>query len=446
MVMLSAAEHLCLTWMIRETVHAGWSQDFSLGKLTDAPTDEGPVVDGDAVAHAYQATFAAIPNEPTQADAAIAEKRAMALMVAMGKDLARYRRLPVVAANAIRLDGIRLFADLSAAPVRLEWLRLLAARTNMTLADGESSLKWLYGLARLAPLLAHATIATLPTQMGSEVAWRAAVAKVRPDGTIDAADRAALAAAAAGAGAAAAAAAPPVRGANQYDAAKRPNDYSAAFVARLLVAFTQADVDGSIAAVPPVAGTINVAGSGAAKVNLINDLATVLQEMHTYTAEQLVAQARRALPPPPTCVGGIAVAGTTPADAERRAGVSLDRPPQGRPRRASSGSSYLQGISRRRPTVRRRRGHRCHTRARRREHGSPPSPETTTCPTTRLPLRLTRYTIELTATWPLAEVRQHMCSRLGPFRREEPNADRPAWWTSQSESPSHRPVRTSSPY
>ena len=47
-VRLSAAEHLCLTWMIRETVHAGWSQDFSLGKLTDALTDEGPVVDGDA--------------------------------------------------------------------------------------------------------------------------------------------------------------------------------------------------------------------------------------------------------------------------------------------------------------------------------------------------------------------------------------------------------------
>ena len=51
MVQLSAAEHLCLTWMIRETVHAGWSQDFSLGKLTDAFTDAGPVVDGDAVAH-----------------------------------------------------------------------------------------------------------------------------------------------------------------------------------------------------------------------------------------------------------------------------------------------------------------------------------------------------------------------------------------------------------
>ena len=239
---LSAAEHLGLTWMIRETVHSGWSQGFSLGKLTDALTDEGPVVSGGAVAHAHGAAFAAIPNEPTQADAAIAEKRAMALMVAMGKDLTRFRRLPVVAADAIQLDGIRLFADLSAAPVRLEWLRLLAARTNMALADGESSLKWRYGLARLAPLLAHATIATLPGQMGSEVAWRAAVAKVRPDGTIDAAERAALAAASAGAGAAAAAAAPPVRGANQYDATKRPNDYSAAFVARRLVAFTQADV------------------------------------------------------------------------------------------------------------------------------------------------------------------------------------------------------------
>ena len=57
-------------------------------------------------------------------------------------------------------------------------------------------------------------------------------------------------------------------------------------------------------------------------------------------------------------------------------------------------------------------------------NGSPPSPETTTCPTTRLPLRLTRYTTELTAIWPLAEVRQHMCSRLDPFSREEPNAER----------------------
>ena len=59
-------------------------------------------------------------------------------------------------------------------------------------------------------LLAHATIAPLSTQMGSEVAWRAAVAKVRPGGTIDAADRAALTAAAAGAAAAAAATAPPI--------------------------------------------------------------------------------------------------------------------------------------------------------------------------------------------------------------------------------------------
>ena len=299
MGLLSAAEHLGLTWMIRETVHAGWTQDYSLDKLTDALIDEGPVLDGDAVAHSNQAAFAAIPNESLQDDAAVAEVRAMTLMVALGKDLTRFRRLPVVAADAIRLEGIRVFADLSAAPVRLEWLRLLAARMNVTLTDGESSLKWLYQLTRLAPLLSHATVATLSTQMGSEVAWRAAVATVRQDGTIDAADRAALAAAAAGAGAAAAAAVRPVRGADQYEAAKRPTDYSTAFVARLLVNYTQADVDGSVAAIPPVVGTINVEGSAAAKVILIDDLATVLQEMHSYTADQLLAQAaiRRA------CVG-----------------------------------------------------------------------------------------------------------------------------------------------
>ena len=299
LVRLQAAEHLALTWMVRETGHAGWSQDHSLGKLTDALTEEGPVIDGDTIAHANRDAFAAIPHESAQVDAAVWEVRAMALTVAMGKDLRRFRRLPVVAADAIRLDGIRLFADLSPAPVRLEWLRLLAARTGLTLTDGESSLKWLHGLTRLAPLIAHATIAALSTQMGSEVAWRAAVAKVRADGTIDAADRAALAAAAAGAGAAALAAAPPVRGAGQFDPTKRPNDYTTAFVFRRLVTYTQADVDGSIAAVPPVVDEINVDGSAAAKVSLVNALATVLQEMHSYTPDQLVAQAaiRRA------CVG-----------------------------------------------------------------------------------------------------------------------------------------------
>ena len=290
MVRLSPWEHLGLTWMIREAVHSGWSQEYSLGKLTDALADEGPVVSGDAIVVANRDAFRAVPNVSTQAEAAIAEMRAMALTVAMGKDLRRFRRLPVVAAEAIQLDGIRNFADLSATPVRLEWLRLLAARTNTTLTDSDSSLKWLYGLTRLAPLLAHATIATLSDQMGSEVAWRAAVAKVRPDGTIDAVDRAALAAAAAGAGAAAAAAAPPVRGANQYDAAQRPGDYTVAFVRRLLVTYTQADVDGSIAPVPPVVGTIDVAGSAEAKGRLVTELATVLQDMHNYTPGQLAAQ------------------------------------------------------------------------------------------------------------------------------------------------------------
>ena len=308
-VELRADQHLALVWMARENAHIAWTQELSLNTLQDMLAAEGPARSGDRVSSDHQAELAAVPAPSAQADAELMERRAMILTMALGKDLSRFRRLPVVAAGAIALDGVPRLADLSAAPVKLEWLRQLASRLGMAMTDGECSVKWLHGLCRMAAAVAHATVAALSTQMGSGEQWRAAVAKVRSDGTLEPADRAAMrsAASAAAAAATAAAAAAAARSAANYDPTVRPLRWAADFVRRVVVRHTPASVAAvaaSAAAAPaaaalPAVGDKDEGETVRLQAATIKQVATLLADVH-----KVVLEASTPAPVYNACAGG----------------------------------------------------------------------------------------------------------------------------------------------
>ena len=287
LTVLQPEEHLAIVWMIRENAHMGWSQDLSLSTLQDQLSAEGPARTGDQVFSDHRAELEAVPFPSAQVDAELVERRAMIVAKALGKSMARFRRLPAVVDDAVSLEGVPRLADLSSAPMKLDWLRALGSQLGMALTDGMSSTKWLYGLCRMGPAVAHATVASLSTQTGSEDEWRAAVLKVRADGTMSPEDRASMrsAADAATAAAAVAMAAGPGAGAN-FDSSVRPLRWAADFVRRVIVRHTQASIDAlaagaaAAAAGAPDVGDENEEATRRAQAATVKQIAVLLADVH----------------------------------------------------------------------------------------------------------------------------------------------------------------------